>query len=155
MKKVSYRGTNVVNYSKLESAGEIHDMEGIILLLDLTQPLHILTIHLLQRRPRDRIVGVSRRILEVLAVLDPSFGNGSTQIADAVEGKLVEILVVPRNKEARWEDGVGAVGRVRGWWAMFEDAGLVCIEVEYDQDVLVRHVELVTPGLHRKLRTTD
>ena len=96
-------------------------MEGIVLRLDLAQPLHVLTIHLLQRRPIHRIIGVMRRILQVLAVLDPGFNNGSAQIPHTVVHKLVEIFVAPREEEARWEDRSGTVGRVRRWCPMCED----------------------------------
>jgi hypothetical protein len=125
-------------------------VEGIILPLNLTQPLHIITIHRLQRRPIHSIVGIIRGILEVLAVLDPSFDNRSSQAAHAVVHKFVLRLVVPPNKEARWEDGVGTVGRVCGWCTMCEDVGLQWFNVERDQDVLVFLEEFVTYCLRDK-----
>ncbi len=140
-------------HSKLESASEIHDMEGIILLLDLTQSLHILTIHLLQRRPIQRVVGVTRGIHQVLAVLDPGFGNGRAQTVYAVVRILVKRFVVPRDQEARWEEVARTVGRVRGWSTMCEDVGLECIKVEDDQHVLVFLAKFVTPGLHHKSKS--
>ncbi len=96
-----------------------------------------------------------RRILQVLADLDPGFGDGSAQTAHAVVYilVLVERLVVPRDKEARWEDGAGTVGRVRGWSPMCEDVRLECIKVEDDQGVLVFLAEFVTQGLYHKSRS--
>jgi hypothetical protein len=113
-------------------------MEGIILLLDRTQPLHVLTVHLLQRCIIQRIVGVRRRILQVLAVLDPGFHDGSAQASHAVVHIfiLVERIVVPRDKDGRWEDGAGTVGRVRGWSPVCEDVGLEWIKLEDDQGVV-------------------
>src|ERR1700761_2000775 len=121
-------------------------MERIILLLDLTKPLHVLTIHLLQRRPIYCIVGVRRRILKVLAVLDPSFENGSTQTPQAVVHifVLVKRLVVPQDRGHRWEDRAGTVWRVRGWPPMCEDVRFEGFNVERDGDVLVFLEEFVT-----------
>ncbi len=77
--------------SKLEPARELHDMEGIILLLDLTQPLHVLTIHLLQRRAIQRIVGVTRHILQVLAVLDPGL------VTEALRPRMLSYAYLSRD----------------------------------------------------------
>ena len=92
--------------------------------------------------------GKSCCVHQVLAVFDPSLGHRITQIADAVVRILTERLVVPRDREARWERPrrytlLGA----RGWWPMCENVGLVCIEVEYDQHVLNDLVGFVTPRL--------
>ena len=127
-------------------------MGGIILLFNITQPLHILTVHLLQRRPKYSKVGVTRSILEVLAVLDPGFDNGSAQVAHVIVHVHVPVerFVVPRDKQARWEDGVGPVGRVRRWSPMCKDVGLECIKVEDDQGVLVFLAKFVTQGLYHK-----
>jgi hypothetical protein len=133
--------------SKLEPASEIHDMEGIILLLDLTQPLNVLPIYLLHRRAIHRIVGVWPRILQVLAILHRCFEKGSAQIAYAVVHMLVKVLVVPADNEERWVDGARAVGRVRGWRPMREDVGLKRFKVEGDHGVLVFLVQLVAKCL--------
>ena len=132
-------------------------MERIILLLDLTQPLHVLTIHLLQGRPIYCIIGVRRCHRQVLTVLDPSFENGSTQSPHAVVYilVLVERLVVPPDKEARWEDGTGTVRRVRGWPTMCEDVGLEWVEVEGDRNILVLLEEFVPQGLRHELQVSD
>ena len=152
--RLSVRGT--VRYiketkSKLESACEIHDTEGVILLLDLTQPLHVLAIHLLQRRPIQRIVGVMRRILQVLSVLEPSFCDRSAQtlhvVVHILVERLVERLVAPRDKDARWEDGVGTVGRVSRWCPVCKNIRLERIKVEDDHSVLVLFVKSVTQCL--------
>jgi hypothetical protein len=55
-----------------EAACEIHDAVRIILLPDLSQPVHVLAIYLSQWRPEQRIIGVMRSVLQVLTVLDPS-----------------------------------------------------------------------------------
>ena len=49
--------------------------------------------------------------------------------------------------EGRW--GVAWKVRlgVRGWWSMYENVRLVCIEVEYNQHVLNDLVGFVTPRL--------
>ena len=134
-------------HSKPEPAREIHDMEGIVLLLDRTQPLHVLSIHLLKRRPKQRIVRVTRHIRQVLAVLDPGFGNGISQTAQGVVRISVERLVGPPDSDTRWEDGVGTVGRERRWSPMCEDVGLERIKLEDDQCVLVFLAEFVTQDL--------
>jgi hypothetical protein len=105
--------------------------------------------------PIHRIVRVVRRVVQVLAVLDPGFGNGSAQVVQAVVhiSVLVERSVVPRDMQARWEDGMGAVGRVRRWSPVCENVGLECIKVEHNQGVLVFLTEFVTYGLyHRSTR---
>jgi hypothetical protein len=130
-------------------------MEGIILLLDRTQPLHVLTVHLLQRRIIQRIVGVRRRILQVLAVLDPGFDDGSAQASQVLYTylSLSRELSFHATKTARWEDGAGTVGRVRGWSPVCEDVGLEWIKLEDEQGVLVFLAEVVTQGLHHKSKS--
>ena len=90
-----------------------------------------------------------RSILQVLAVIDPGFDDGGAQTSHAVVhiSVSVERLVVPRDKEPRWEDGSGTVGRVRGWSPMCEDVGLERIKLEDDQCVLVFLAEFVTQDL--------
>ena len=59
---------------ELEATCEIHDAVGIILLPDLSQPVHVLAVHLSQWRPEQGIIGVMRSVFHVLTVLKPSLG---------------------------------------------------------------------------------
>jgi hypothetical protein len=64
--------------------------------------------------------------------------DGSAQASHAVVHIfiLVERIVIPHDKDGRWEDGAGTVGRVRGWSPVCEDVGLEWIKLEDDQGVV-------------------
>jgi hypothetical protein len=134
-------------HSKFEAACKIHRSEGVIPLLYLAQPLHIVTINLLQWGAIQRVVSVMCRVLQVLAILDPSLDQRVAQCPHLLIHQLVMRLVIPPKVEARWEDGSGAVWRVRRWSSMGENVVLERIKAKEDQCVLVVLDELVTPRL--------
>ena len=137
---------------ELPTSSESHNILRIILLSDLAQPCQVSTVHLLQWCPKERIIGVRRCILQVLAIFYPGRDQRRRRGPQGVCHILVHrfvgvpIIDVPRKDCAR------AV-----WWvcrrtSVREDVGLEWLTRIYGQYTLVLLAQSFAPELRGKQR---
>lgn len=93
-------------------------------------------------------------MFQVLAVLDSGLDYLGAQHTQVVVHIFIERLVGPSQVEAGREDGMRAVGWVRGRSSVGEDVAVERVKVENDQRVFIVLAKPVTPGLcHINIRS--
>jgi len=136
----------------LPTTSEAHNVLRIILLSDLAQPCQVSTVHLLQRCPKERIIGIGRCILQVLAIFYPGRDQRRRRRPHRVCHVLVHRFVGVPVIDVRREDCARAVWWVRGRSSVREDIGLEWLTRINDQYALVVLAQSFAPELRGKQR---
>ncbi len=120
------------------SACKSHNVFRIMFLPALMKSFQMITIHRLQWYSKQRIIDISRGILQVLVVPNAGLEQQLGRKTHSLNHKLVGRCVGPTEVEVRWEDSKRTVWQVRGWVAMGEKVWLEWLgEISEGQAVVV------------------
>ena len=136
-----------ITHLEFPSTCKSHNIIRVVLLLYLTKPLQVITIHRLQWCSKQCVIDISRRILQVLPVPNPGLEQRCSRTTDSVSHELVCRWLGPTEIKVRWEDSEIAIWRVRGWFAMGEDVWLEWLKKISERQAVVVLAEPVAPEL--------
>ena len=102
----------IQSFLEFKTPRKAHHVIGINRPSDLAKPLHVLTIHVHQRRTKKRVIHIFRRMRHILPIRKSSSANCAWHVAKRIGHRVIERGVGPFDGEDGREDSLRTVGRI-------------------------------------------